>query len=76
MRDRVREMVAESIGLDHLPEWYDLEADDRWNSLAKVIVVSRMVDELGIDVPLDVLVNVTSLDDMLALLGDDEDGSR
>ena len=70
--------MTEQVFLEKLADTIDTEMPltmatlltdiEEWDSLAQVIVLSRIVEELGVNIPLDALMDINTMQDIIALV--------
>ena len=72
MRDKVAAIISDVIGIDASAIRDDTGPGncEKWDSLAQVVMISRMADELGIDIPFDKMMEIECAGDLFALAGE------
>lgn len=70
MNDQVKAILAETLNIDadEIVEGFDLSAREEWDSLAQIIVLQRLEEELGVEIPFDELIQLSSIEDFEKLL--------
>lgn len=66
MNTQLATIIAETIEIDpeELTESFDVSSSDAWDSLSIVIVLSRISEEMGLNVSVEEMQEITTLADI------------
>ena len=69
MGEIIKQIVAETLNtdVDAITDDFDLSSCEEWDSLAQVIVLQRLEEELGVTVSYDDLIGLSTLSDLVKL---------
>lgn len=72
MNAKLVTIVAETLKLDEALVTPEIGADtcETWDSLAQVVIISRITDEMGVNVPFEKMVEISSVADLIELVGE------
>jgi len=66
MNEKLIQIIAQTLELD--PEEITPETGsdncEKWDSLAQVVMISRVADELGVDIPFDKMMEIRCAGDL------------
>ena len=72
MNKKLKEIIAETLNLSESDVSESLGPDtcEAWDSLAQVIMISRVTDELGVTIPFEKMMEISSAKDLSDLVGE------
>ena len=71
MREKIIELIENTLNLEHgtINENTKIEEVEGWDSLAHVLIIGSLESELGISIPLDEAVELTSVSELFEKAG-------
>lgn len=71
MREKIIELIENTLNLEHgtITENTKIEDVEGWDSLAHVLIIGSLESELGISIPLDEAVELTSVSELFEKAG-------
>ena len=71
MREKIIALIAETLNIDGgiIKEETKIDEVEGWDSLAHVLIIGALESELGVSIPLDEVIEITSVHDLFEKAG-------
>lgn len=71
MNEKLQLIIAEVLHVDPEAVTPSSKAEDfeQWDSLAQVLMISRIVDEMGVEIPFDKMMTIEGVQDFIDVIG-------